>query len=91
MTNKFINFNENIICEIINDLAKSTPGIKRGILLKFKNDLEKNQKLSIDINLKFEKNIYDIMNLSLDFKNLLYSNLSSKIDIEQIEINIYIG
>lgn len=87
--NKFTNFNEEIICKIINDLAKTTPGIVSG-KLKSKKEYE-NERISIDVSLKFEETIYDIMNLALDFKNLLYSNLSSKIDNEKIEINIYIN
>lgn len=86
---KITNFNEDIISVIISDLAKSTPGIKSGFI-KAKKICVKDQKLKIDVNLEFEENIFDIMNLALDFKNLLYLNLTSKIDTQNIEINIYI-
>lgn len=78
-----IKYNQYVIEEIVNDVAKSVTLVKKIKIVKF---TQMNDSIKICIDCEIKKNIYDIISIIKDFANLIRKNIKSIYDTTKTNI-----
>ena len=86
MPNNKINFNKNVINDLIESTIRSTPGINEWNVISIENNNENNELIEITMSINVHNEIHQKSNVIDEFEDFLKEKLNSILDINKNNI-----